>query len=79
MILMVQINSQNINILHIRTLTECTCYFLFLSIQNLRIYENLIFICKQISADTTTRPPSRPLEQVDGNKRDTGNDGDKTW
>ena len=42
-------------------------------------YEKLIFICKQISADTTTHPRSRPLEQVDGNKRETGNEGDKTW
>ena len=32
-----------------------------------------------MSADTTTPPRSRPLEQVDRNKRDTGNDGDKTW
>ena len=62
-------NSQNINILNIRTLTQCTLQF----------YEKLIFICKQISADTTTHPRSRPLEQVDGNKRETGNEGDKTW
>ena len=41
-------------------------------------YEKLIFICKQISADTTTHPRSRPLEQVDGNKGETGNEGDKT-
>ena len=69
MIQMVQNNSQNINILNIRTLTQCTLLF----------YENLIFIWKQISADTTTHPRSRPLEQVDGNKRETGNEGDKTW
>ena len=30
-----------------------------------------------MSADTTTHPRSRPLEQVDGNKRETGNDGGK--
>ena len=42
-------------------------------------YEELIFICKQISADKTTHPRSRSLEQVDGNKRETGNEDDKTW
>ena len=42
-------------------------------------YEELIFICKQISADKTTHPLSRSLEQVDGNKRETGNEDDKTW
>lgn len=55
-------------------------FFLFLSIQHLSILpEKLIFICKKISADATTHPPCRPLEQVDGNKRDTEKEGDKTW